>query len=74
MTIKEVTRHAAAEEQIEQALEDVWGRAFGRWHEIRCGDMPLRCGPRELGKELADHLAARTVSDPACVRPTRAPP
>ncbi|ROQ68508.1 immunity protein 49 of polymorphic toxin system [Streptomyces sp. 840.1] len=69
MTIKEVTRHAVAEQRIEQALEDMWGRAFGRWHDMRYGDMPLRRGLRELGEELADHVAARTVPDPALRTP-----
>lgn len=65
MAIKEVTRHAVAEQRIEQALEDMWGRAFDRWHEMYYGDMPLRQGLRELGEELANHVAARTVPDPA---------
>ncbi|GGK25576.1 hypothetical protein GCM10011583_66970 [Streptomyces camponoticapitis] len=62
--IKEVTRHTVAEQRIEQALADMRGRAFGRCYEMRDGDKPLRQGLRELGGELADHIAARTVSDP----------
>ncbi|MFI0967534.1 immunity 49 family protein [Streptomyces sp. NPDC021080] len=69
MTIKDVVRHTVAEERIEQALEDMWGRAFGRWHGMRYGDMPLRQGLRELGEELTGHIAARTVSDPALCTP-----
>ena len=69
MTIIEVTRHAVAEQRIEQALEDMRRRAFGRWHDMRYGGMPLRRGLRELGEELADHLAARTVADPALRTP-----
>ncbi|MFE9776420.1 immunity 49 family protein [Streptomyces sp. NPDC005931] len=69
MTIKEVTRHAVAAQRIEQALEDMWSRAFGRWHDMRYGDMPLRRGLRELGEELSDHLGARTVSDPTLETP-----
>ncbi|WP_171991006.1 immunity 49 family protein [Streptomyces sp. JHA26] len=69
MTIKEVTRHAVAERRIEQALAGMSSRAFGRWHDMRYGDMPLRRGLRELGEELADHVAARTVSDPALRTP-----
>lgn len=69
MTIKEVTRHAVAEQRIEQALEDMWSRAFDRWHDMRYNDMPLRRGLRELGEELADHTAARTVPDPALGAP-----
>ncbi|MEU2602235.1 immunity 49 family protein [Streptomyces hirsutus] len=69
MTIKEVTRHAVAEQRIEQALEDMWSRAFDWWHDMRYNDMPLRRGLRELGEELADHLAACTVPDPALGTP-----
>ncbi|MGW2786300.1 immunity 49 family protein [Streptomyces populi] len=69
MTIKEVTRHAVAEQRIEQALADMRSRAFGRWHTMRYGDMPLRRGLRELGEELAEHVAARTVPDPALRTP-----
>ncbi|WP_234325448.1 immunity 49 family protein [Streptomyces sp. NRRL S-146] len=64
MTIKEVTRHAVAEQRIEQALEGIWSRAHRRWHDMRYGAMPLRRGLRELGEELADHIAARTAADP----------
>ncbi|MGX1267026.1 immunity 49 family protein [Streptomyces phaeoluteigriseus] len=69
MAIKEVTRHAVTEQRIERALADMRGRAFGRWHDMRYGDMPLRRGLRELGEELADHVAARTVSDPVLRTP-----
>ncbi|PKT75065.1 hypothetical protein CW362_01065 [Streptomyces populi] len=62
--MKEVARHTVVEERIEQALEDMGSRALGRWHDMRYGGMPLRRGLRELGEELADHVAARTVSDP----------
>ncbi|MGP3750013.1 immunity 49 family protein [Streptomyces sp. IBSNAI001] len=65
MTIKEVARHAVAEQLIEQALEGIWSRAHGRWHGMRYGDMPLRRGLGELGEELADHIAARTAAAPA---------
>jgi hypothetical protein len=65
MTIKAVARHTVVEERIAQALEDMWSRAFGRWHEMRYGDMQLQRGLRDLGEELADHVAARTVPDPA---------
>ncbi|MFE7765186.1 immunity 49 family protein [Streptomyces sp. NPDC057438] len=69
MTIKEVTGHVVAEQRIEQALEDMWGRAHSWWHDMRYGDMQLRFGLRELGEELTDHVAARTVPDPALCTP-----
>ncbi|PKT69086.1 hypothetical protein CW362_31585 [Streptomyces populi] len=67
--MREITRHAVAEQRIEQALADMGSRAFGRWHTMRYGDMPLRQGLRELGEELAEHVAARTVPDPALGTP-----
>ncbi|MDG5807933.1 immunity 49 family protein [Streptomyces ossamyceticus] len=69
MTIKEVAPHVVAEQRIEQALEDMWGRAHSWWHDMRYGDMQLRHGLRELCEELADHIAARTVQDPALHTP-----
>ncbi|MFI6039219.1 immunity 49 family protein [Streptomyces sp. NPDC051315] len=69
MMIKQVPRHAVAEQQIEQALEGMSGRTMGHWHDMRYGDKPLRRGLSELGEELADHIAARTVADPALSAP-----
>lgn len=69
MTINEVTRHAVTEQRIEQALDDMAGRAFSRWHDMVWNPIPLRRGLRELGEELADNLGARTVSDPALQTP-----
>ncbi|GAA2439368.1 hypothetical protein GCM10010405_23390 [Streptomyces macrosporus] len=39
MTIKEVARHTVAEQRIGQASEDMWGRAYDRWYEMRYGGM-----------------------------------
>ncbi|MET7361352.1 immunity 49 family protein [Streptomyces sp. NPDC005562] len=63
MTIKDVARHDVSEQQIEEALEDIWGRAFSRWHtmEYDCySDGELQ----KMRDELLDHIAARTVADP----------
>ncbi|MGW7825125.1 immunity 49 family protein [Streptomyces puniciscabiei] len=65
MTIKEVTRHAVAQQAIEHALTDMPGRAVGHWHDMRYGDTPWRKGLRELGVATANHAAARTLADPA---------
>ncbi|MFD5589334.1 immunity 49 family protein [Streptomyces sp. NPDC127063] len=65
MTIKEVTRHAVAQQSIEQALTGMLARAVGQWHYMRYGDAPWRTGLRELGVAIADHVAARTLADPA---------
>jgi hypothetical protein len=69
MEIAEVASHSVAEPRLVQALEDMLGRAVSRWHDMRYGSTPLRQGLRELGEELADHLGARTASDPALCSP-----
>ncbi|MEV0442958.1 immunity 49 family protein [Streptomyces spectabilis] len=69
MTISEVARHEVAEQRIEQALADMWPRAYYRWYDMRWSGIPLRRGLRELGEELAGHVAARTVPDPALCTP-----
>ncbi|MEH0449798.1 hypothetical protein QA811_41015 [Streptomyces sp. B21-102] len=65
MTINQVTRHAVAEERIEQALDNMPSRVFSRWHDMRYGDMPPRRGLRELGEELADLTIEPGVLIPA---------
>ncbi|MCX4673584.1 immunity 49 family protein [Streptomyces sp. NBC_01381] len=63
MTIKDVARHDVSEQRIEEALEDIWGRAFSRWHTMQydCySDEELQA----MRDELLDHIAARTVADP----------
>ncbi|MFI2041023.1 immunity 49 family protein [Streptomyces bottropensis] len=62
MTIKDVARHDVSEQRIEQALEDIWSRAFGRWHTMQydCyADEELEA----MRDDLLDHAAARTVTD-----------
>ncbi|WP_268831152.1 immunity 49 family protein [Streptomyces platensis] len=63
MTIKDVARHDVSEQRIAQALEDIWGRAFSRWHTMQynCYSDAELAGMRD---ELLDHTAARTVADP----------
>ncbi|MEU3991078.1 immunity 49 family protein [Streptomyces platensis] len=62
MTIKDVARHDVSEQRIAQALEDIWGRAFSRWHTMQydCYSDEELAGMRD---ELLDHTAARTVAD-----------
>ncbi|WP_351237618.1 immunity 49 family protein [Streptomyces sp. NPDC002133] len=62
--MQEVARHEVSEERIAQALDDVEGRAFSRWHSMRYDTFSLRM-LREMGDELLDHVAARTLEDPA---------
>ncbi|MFB7615087.1 immunity 49 family protein [Kitasatospora sp. NPDC056181] len=62
--MQEVTRHQVGEERIAAALEDIRGRAFGRWHGMRYDSLSLK-RMRETGAELLDHAAACTLEDPA---------
>lgn len=59
--MQEVTRHEVGEEHIAQALDDITGRTRGRWHWMRYDD-PSPRKMRELGEELLEHVAARTVA------------
>ncbi|MER7536610.1 immunity 49 family protein [Streptomyces sp. NPDC097704] len=61
--MREVAHHEVNDERMAQALEDIEGRAFGRWHSMRYGSFRLD-GLREMGDELLDHVAARTLSAP----------
>lgn len=63
-TVPEVACHKVDEQRMVQALEDIRGRAFGRWHWLRYGGLSLK-GLQEMGDELLDHVAARAVTDPA---------
>ncbi|MGW0712070.1 immunity 49 family protein [Streptomyces sp. NPDC002643] len=62
--MREVTCHEVSGDRIAQALDDIGKRTYGRWHRMRYGDLSLD-SLRELGDELLDHVAARTVADPA---------
>ncbi|GGV68408.1 hypothetical protein GCM10010277_77680 [Streptomyces longisporoflavus] len=64
MTIKNIARHDVSEQRIEEALDDIRRRAFTRWHTMQydCySDEELQA----MRDELLDHVAARTVADPA---------
>ncbi|MFD7324829.1 immunity 49 family protein [Streptomyces sp. NPDC059875] len=58
-----VAHHDVSEERIAQALDDIDGRAFGRWHSMRYGSFRLN-RLREMADELLDHVAARALTEP----------
>ncbi|MFI2764498.1 immunity 49 family protein [Streptomyces echinatus] len=60
----EMTRHEVGEQRMTEALDDIAGRARRRWHGMRYGD-PSPRQLQQLGDELVDHVAARTVRAPA---------
>ncbi|MEC4016753.1 immunity 49 family protein [Streptomyces sp. H27-D2] len=62
--MREVTRHEVSGQYIAQALDDISGRTRGRWHWMRYDD-PAPERLQEMRDELLDHIAARTVEDPA---------
>lgn len=61
--MQEVTPHEVSEKRIAEALDDIEGRAFGRWHSMRYGSFRLD-RLREMRDELLDHAAARARSAP----------
>lgn len=61
--MREVTCHSVSEQRISHALEDIWGRAFDRWHGLRYDRLSLK-SLQEMGDELLDHVAARALEDP----------
>ncbi|MEU6883345.1 immunity 49 family protein [Streptomyces sp. NPDC046712] len=61
--MQEVAHHEVGEERIAKALDDIEGRAWGRWHSMRYDSVsPRRI--REFADELLDHVAARALKDP----------
>ncbi len=53
-----------------QALEEINGRAFGRWHWMQYGGMSMT-QLEEMRDELLDHAAARIANDPWLDEPLR---
>ncbi|UQX04513.1 Imm49 family immunity protein [Streptomyces sp. RerS4] len=66
----DVTPHQVSGERMAQALEDIKGRAFGRWHWMQYGGMSM---PQleTMRDELLDHAAARLAHDPRLDAPLR---
>ncbi|MEU9471504.1 immunity 49 family protein [Streptomyces avermitilis] len=62
--MQEVTCHEVSGQRIAQALDDISRRTRRRWHSMRYDD-PSPEKLQEMHDELLDHLAARTVEDPA---------
>ncbi|WP_058041219.1 immunity 49 family protein [Streptomyces roseifaciens] len=60
----EVTQHQVSEQRIAEALDDIRGRARGRWYRMSYDD-PSPEALCEMRDDLLDHVAARAVKDPA---------
>ncbi|MFI6585552.1 immunity 49 family protein [Embleya sp. NPDC050493] len=65
-----VTPHDIDGRRMAHALEDIRGRAFGRWHSMQYGGMQLS-DLAEMRDELLDHAAARIANDPSLDTPLR---
>ncbi|MEV6731490.1 MULTISPECIES: immunity 49 family protein [unclassified Streptomyces] len=62
--MQDETRHEVSGERMARALEDISRRTRRRWYDMRYDHAsPARL--QELQDELLDHVAARTVEDPA---------
>ncbi|MER5961712.1 immunity 49 family protein [Streptomyces sp. NPDC002057] len=62
--MRETTCHEVGGARIERALDDIRGRVFDRWHDLRYGGLSLS-GLVRARDELLDHVGARTLEDPA---------
>ncbi|MFF3691289.1 immunity 49 family protein [Streptomyces sp. NPDC002187] len=62
--MQEVTRHEVSGQRTAQALDDISRRTRRRWHWMRYDD-PSPEKLQEMRDELLDHIAARSVVDPA---------
>ncbi|WP_418961272.1 immunity 49 family protein [Streptomyces tritici] len=60
--MQEVAHHEVGEERLARALEDIEGRAWGRWHSMFY-DHVSPGTLRAFGDELLDHVAARVVKE-----------
>lgn len=69
MTIREVTCHGVAQQRIEDTLQRGFRRAVDHCSDMRHNGRPLRQGLREMGGDLLDLAAARTLQDPALETP-----
>ncbi|MFQ6197079.1 immunity 49 family protein [Streptomyces sp. NPDC000405] len=61
--MREVLRHEISDQSLARALEDIGERARSRWFWMQHDD-PSPEKIREMGEELLEHVAARTVADP----------
>ncbi|WP_329332136.1 immunity 49 family protein (plasmid) [Streptomyces sp. NBC_01454] len=59
-----MTRHEVGEDRTGQALEDIDGRTFGRWHGLRYDSLSIK-EIQAMGDELLDYVGALTLQDPA---------
>ncbi|MFC5721075.1 immunity 49 family protein [Streptomyces gamaensis] len=62
--MQDVTYHTVSEQRTARALEDICTRTFRRYQWLRYDDLSLT-GLQKAHDELLDHVAARTLADPA---------
>lgn len=60
----EVACHQVSERRLAEALDDIDGRAYGRWHSLMYDSLNLAAIQR-MRDELLDHVAARVLVEPA---------
>jgi hypothetical protein len=64
MGTNNVTRHAVNQQRLECAFGDMADRVQRRFEDVYYAEYPMREMLSELGNELLDHVAARSVQDP----------
>ncbi|WP_416960054.1 immunity 49 family protein [Streptomyces sp. Agncl-13] len=64
MEISNAPRHPVNQQRLDQALGDKTDRVQERFEDVYQRGFPMRVMLEELGHELLDHVAARTIQDP----------
>ncbi|WP_405443116.1 immunity 49 family protein [Streptomyces avidinii] len=64
MEINHALRHPVNQQRLDQALGDKADRVQERFEDVYQRGYPMRVMLEELGHELLDHVAARTIQDP----------
>ncbi|GAA3841952.1 hypothetical protein GCM10022403_087560 [Streptomyces coacervatus] len=64
MGINDVTRHVVNQQDLERTFGDMADRVQRRFEDVYYDEYPMRVMLSELGHELLDHVAARSVHDP----------
>ncbi|NUS30446.1 MAG: immunity 49 family protein [Streptomyces sp.] len=69
--MRDVTCHQVSEQRLAEALDDIHGRAYSRWHSLRYDSISPAL-IQAMADELLDHVAARAITEPGFDEQARA--